>query len=243
MLPVQRLSDPRTNGAIRSGTPRPKDSPLWSLPELRITCAILLLFYLLQQGFFFVVGARVSGSLGWLIVALFEILQAGTAWFLMVWKRNVSGRELGLRSFTCRAVPLAVGLTLVILCFLFAYTNLIYQRSTRQGSESSAEPPPRTSILTPIFILEVVTKLVVAPLTEEFLFRGLLFNGFRRHQGPRRAALISGAVFALAHMRLLPYYFLGGVLLAALYDDTGSLWPPILMHSLWAAATVALDYI
>ena len=243
MLPSHRLSDPRTNEAIRSGTPRPEGSPIWSLPELRIACAILFLFSLLQSGLLFVVGALVSESSGWLIIAIFEIVQAGTAWFLMVWKRNVSGRELGLRSFTCRAVPLAAGLTLVVLCFLIAYLGLIYQPSTRQVPESSTGPPPSTSILSRISILELVAKLVVAPLTEEFLFRGLLFNGFRRHRGPRRAALISGALFALFHMRLLPYYFLGGVLLAALYDDTGSLWPPILMHFLWGAATVVLDHI
>jgi len=243
MFPIPRFSDPRTNDTVRSATPRPEGSPIWSLPELRIACGILSLFYLLQMGFFVVIDTTASESLRWLIPALIDLLLACTAWFLMVWKRNVSGRELGLRSFTCRAVPLAAGLTLVILCFMIAYLGLMNQPSTRQVSESSGEPPPRTSVLPRISILELIAKLVVAPLTEEFLFRGLIFNGFRRHQGPRRAALMSGALFALFHMRLLPYYFLGGALLAALYDDTGSLWPPILMHFLWGAATVVLEHI
>lgn len=72
-----------------------------------------------------------------------------------------------------------------------------------------------------------------APLFEELAFRGALFGGLRRRLRFLPSALISSALFALAH----PYDAVGvltigwvGFVLAAVYERTRSLWAPILVH-------------
>lgn len=77
---------------------------------------------------------------------------------------------------------------------------------------------------------------VVAPLTEELFFRGFLFGGLRR-RGLAVAAIVSGLAFGLAHVGGSPIGFIVplaalGIILALLYERTGSLYPPIALHAL-----------
>jgi membrane protease YdiL (CAAX protease family) len=77
---------------------------------------------------------------------------------------------------------------------------------------------------------------VVAPLAEELFFRGFLFGALRK-RGLLVAAPISGIAFGLAHVASSPIGFIVplatlGVILALLYERTGSLYPPIALHAL-----------
>lgn len=77
--------------------------------------------------------------------------------------------------------------------------------------------------------------VVLAPLSEELYFRGLLFPVLRKHIGLRGGILISGFIFGLMHfdpLRLLPLA-LGGMALAWLYQKTGSLYSAITAHGVW----------
>lgn len=89
--------------------------------------------------------------------------------------------------------------------------------------------------------LMVVMAVVVAPLTEEILFRGYVYPVAKRFIG-RWAALIFGAlIFAAIHnnaQALIPLFVLA-VLLTLAYEFTGSIWAPIGIHALFNAATVA----
>ncbi len=73
--------------------------------------------------------------------------------------------------------------------------------------------------------------LLLAPLVEELLFRGLLYRMLAEEVGAWPAIAISAACFALAHGALLSPQLLGGLLFAAIYARSGNLWLPILLHS------------
>lgn len=75
--------------------------------------------------------------------------------------------------------------------------------------------------------------VMVAPVTEEFLFRGLILRGLRRHHSARWAIVISALMFGLSHMNPWQFFptFFGGLLLAWLTLETGTLWPAILTHA------------
>jgi uncharacterized protein len=74
--------------------------------------------------------------------------------------------------------------------------------------------------------------IIIGPLTEEILFRGLLFAGFRQGYGWQTAAAISSGLFALSHLSFAAVIpaFASGYIFAYLYQRTGSIWPGILMH-------------
>ena len=89
--------------------------------------------------------------------------------------------------------------------------------------------------------LAVVALALVGPLVEELLFRGLLTAAFRRRFGPIRTALLTAALFALAHVlpRVIPPIFILGLALALVYERVGSTLPGILVHCLYNGIAVA----
>jgi membrane protease YdiL (CAAX protease family) len=92
----------------------------------------------------------------------------------------------------------------------------------------------------PDFWLLVVNVAVLAPLFEEFFFRGFLFQQFRKFYSTANAVLLSAAVFAAVHLSIesfLPLFGLG-IILAGVYHYTRSLWASVLTHALWNLGTV-----
>jgi uncharacterized protein len=74
---------------------------------------------------------------------------------------------------------------------------------------------------------------IVAPLTEEFMFRGVFMRGFMKNYRPITAILVSSVIFSLIHMN--PWQMLSaftmGIYLAVLLVRTGSLVSCLLAHS------------
>ena len=80
----------------------------------------------------------------------------------------------------------------------------------------------------------LIALVIVAPLTEEFLCRGLILSGFLRRYSARKAVLASALLFAAVHLN--PYQFFTafalGVLIGWVFLKTRSLWPCIYAHAL-----------
>jgi len=86
----------------------------------------------------------------------------------------------------------------------------------------------------PTLAVSLMEYVLFAPVFEELAFRGLLFGVLRRRFHWWPAALLSAALFALAH----GYGLIGflsvlwsGVIWAWAYERTGSLWPGIIGHA------------
>ena len=81
---------------------------------------------------------------------------------------------------------------------------------------------------------DMVRNLLVvgalAPLTEELVFRGMLYRAWEARWGWIASMLATSAVFAAYHPNFVPT-FLAGVLYVCLYRRTGSIWAPIAVHS------------
>lgn len=77
----------------------------------------------------------------------------------------------------------------------------------------------------------LVQLVLIAPLVEEFVFRGVILGSLRRF-GDGFAIVVSALLFGLIHRNMvqLPNAFLMGLVLAYAVVRTGSLWTGILMH-------------
>lgn len=86
-----------------------------------------------------------------------------------------------------------------------------------------------------------ITALVLAPLFEETLFRGVLLPVLAQRWGGLWAILISALVFSVAHLSVgeLPPLFVLGLGLGWLRLQSGRLGASVLMHSLWNGLTFA----
>ncbi|MEB3297664.1 MAG: type II CAAX endopeptidase family protein [Cyanobacteriota bacterium] len=85
----------------------------------------------------------------------------------------------------------------------------------------------------------VTTAVVLAPLFEEMLFRGVLLPVVGKHWGAGWGVGVSALTFGLAHLSLgeLTPLFVLGLALGWLRLSSGRLAPCVLMHSLWNGLT------
>lgn len=85
--------------------------------------------------------------------------------------------------------------------------------------------------------------VVVAPVTEEIMFRGLILRGLLSRYSVRWAVVISAALFAFAHMNpwQLISTFAIGVLFGWWFYRTRSVVPGLIGHALGNGAVLACD--
>ena len=79
-----------------------------------------------------------------------------------------------------------------------------------------------------------VALVIVAPLTEEIFFRGVVLSGFLKRYSPAAAIVLSAILFSIIHLNL--YQMIGafgiGLIFAWMRIVSGSLWPSIYLHAL-----------
>ncbi|MBV9580522.1 MAG: CPBP family intramembrane metalloprotease [Chloroflexi bacterium] len=103
------------------------------------------------------------------------------------------------------------------------------------------------------FVVLLVAAAVVAPFFEELFFRGFLFGVYRRRQPVWLAYLVSSVLFTILHLEpnrmnlnqmagLSVGIFMLALLLAWLYQHTGSLYPGMLAHAINNATGLILFY-
>ena len=84
--------------------------------------------------------------------------------------------------------------------------------------------------------------VLAAPIMEELVFRGFLQSAVRNTLGKQKAILVSGLLFAIVHLDVYIFLqiFILGLLLAYLFEKTGSLIAPITVHIFHNSATIAI---
>ncbi len=85
-----------------------------------------------------------------------------------------------------------------------------------------------------------VTAAIAAPVFEEIMFRGFLLPSLTRYLSVSTSIVISGLIFAIAHLSLsevLPLTVLG-IILGTVYTRSRNLLAPMLLHSLWNSGTL-----
>lgn len=86
------------------------------------------------------------------------------------------------------------------------------------------------------FVLLTLVAAILVPASEEFVFRGYVVTALHTSLSVPSAMLLSSVVFASVHVALglgaTAYAFVLALMLSGLFLLSGSLYPPILMHSL-----------
>ena len=93
-----------------------------------------------------------------------------------------------------------------------------------------------------LLTLQAFTAIIVAPVGEELLFRGVLYGFIKQRGHPRLALWISAVLFAVVHGNAVGFLFFIflSMILVALYEQTKNIFAPILLHALFNAVNFAL---
>lgn len=150
----------------------------------------------------------------------------------------------GLRGLSERwRLPLAVIPLLIVMAYcvmpMISVINLI---SMMLAGENAAASMLGTLQQLPMWV-SFLCIAVLPGVVEEFIFRGLLYSEYRRRR-TWGAIVASGVLFGLMHMNLnqFCYAFVIGILFCLVYEATGSLLAPMLMHMVYNGNSVILTY-
>jgi membrane protease YdiL (CAAX protease family) len=143
--------------------------------------------------------------------------------------RGAKGREawerLGIRRFHRSAFGWMALAVFAYLAFAAIYVALVGEPEQEDIAEAFGPVP-----------FQILLVVFAAAISEEICFRGMLFGGLRERLPRWAAALISAAVFGLLHaftgITAVPPLIVFGLILALLYEKTGSIVPGIILHML-----------
>jgi membrane protease YdiL (CAAX protease family) len=183
-------------------------------------------------------------------VLLGTLSMQGATWILMFiflrlhevdWRDAFGLREPNLT----RSLLLTAGILLPILVVIWPLQNLSILLLMKLGY-----PPENQRAVEMLLDAQsnwalgyfVFFAVVIAPVAEEFVFRGMLFPLVRQLGGPKLAWIGVSLLFALIHFDaaiFVPLFVLA-LIFTWLYEKTGCLAAPVLAHSLFNAANLIL---
>ena len=87
--------------------------------------------------------------------------------------------------------------------------------------------------------LMILVVGIIGPICEELMFRGIVFHRLKDWVKPQAAIVISALLFGIYHGNVVQFFYATcmGVMLAIIYDKTGTLWISIVAHiaaNLWS---------
>jgi uncharacterized protein len=145
---------------------------------------------------------------------------------------------LGLKRFRLKSLLLWLAIVVGILVLSEVIRNILHRPPNESQLHLYA-----TAVWPPLFWIAVI---IFAPVFEETMFRGFLFEGFRRSPvGPVLTVILMSAVWASLHVPAdyfdLVTVFVVGIALGTARLKTKSLWVPLSLHMLWnLVATVEI---
>lgn len=95
------------------------------------------------------------------------------------------------------------------------------------------------------FILMLFIIGIFGPFSEELVFRGVVYQGYKKSGTAFQAMILSALLFALMHMNInqAAYAFVIGLIMILLVEATGSIWSSVLFHVVFNSEQVCMMYL
>jgi membrane protease YdiL (CAAX protease family) len=177
----------------------------------------------------------------WVLIPAISISNALTVALALRATRERSLQFLRLRPFAPALLP-AVVLTAVGLAIVLSETDncFVWLIKLVTGSDM---PPPDLIDLSTFPVGAAILLILVAPLSEEYLFRGLILRGFLTRYRWFAAVAMSAVAFAVVHVNLRQGFLalIIGLVFGWWYARTQSVGPGMIGHAIfngiaWGAA-------
>lgn len=141
--------------------------------------------------------------------------------------RTVPVKKIGDKSLIVPAIAFAVIFAFIsdlLTRYLQYFLNFLHLESSSPDFSIPSSP-----VAFALYFFEIC---IMAPICEEFIFRGLILHSLRRF-GNGFAILVSALLFSMIHGNLqqIPLAFIVGLLLGAFVIRSGSIWMTVIMHA------------
>jgi membrane protease YdiL (CAAX protease family) len=183
-----------------------------------------------------IVGISRDGNFWSVLSAVADLALATTA--LLWWRSShLTLKDVGFRGIqsvdkAALSVALLLAVGVVVGSHMLGDTSFV-GGAVREASPSSDRP---------VVFLWVWTVLV-APLSEEAFFRGMLQSSLKRYFPRAIAIILQALAFGCMHVmggRWMALSIVAGLLLGCIYEATGTIFAAWLVHGIWNATVIAV---
>lgn len=142
-----------------------------------------------------------------------------------------------------RTILIGIGLLYLINIVVGNLISLLTETNTSSNQEGVQ------TMFNQNMVLQAIATVIFAPILEELVFRGVIFRGLRKY-GFIFAAIVSGGMFGLMHVfssliegnladfTYIILYALLGMIFSKMYEDTHSIYVPIVGHAFYNGLSV-----
>ncbi len=213
----------------------------WNILDIvRASLVIIFIAYtvgIIGAFIFKVFDLKMSMNLGMIFNTFFIDIAAGIVivYFVVVkYKENLEALGLKVSSFF---KDLLSGISGYILVLPLLFTALVISIWFLSIIGYTPPPQPVFEVLmkeerSKILLFLTIFVAVFGPIIEEMFFRGFMYSALKKRFGIFIAMILSASIFSILHTNIvgfLPIMTLG-MLLAYLYEKTGSLIAPMIVH-------------
>ncbi len=216
-------------------------------PVLRYFSLWMLGLLVLCLGVFYLISGdlrEVESETGTLILQLFALLPI--LWFMgMVFSRQLDFKHFfnhRTQPFTPKQYLWVALLTFAVsvgfeglVGYVLTWVQPSYIERVTEQAILSEEGSPGLNILT------ILLAVILAPMMEEIVFRGLIFQRLSIRYGLTTAIVTSSLVFGLLHFESFLGAGVFGVFMCLLFYHTKNLWVPVFVHVINNALAVGID--
>ncbi|MGH7597928.1 MAG: lysostaphin resistance A-like protein [bacterium] len=207
-------------------------------PNISRAIALLILVYVIQAVIFIpaaALGPAMASAFmeNPLTIAVFNTVSIGSVLLIGLRRTGAPFREVF--PFTPISLSLLLPMALTVIGM-----SIILSEGNNYVLKFLPIPPQIAKVFQDVFGTPekfwgtLLTAVIVAPLTEELLFRGLVLRGFLRNYSVRKAIIVSALLFGVFH--ILPWQIPGAAILGAIFAwwfvQTRSLLPCLFGHAL-----------
>jgi membrane protease YdiL (CAAX protease family) len=242
-----------SNNPLATNSPALKiDSKPWNMRDLLVAASALIVVLVTGELVislpFYVYHRDQESAWPWLLAVdmtlrvaiLFAFVaafrQRGIDWRRVIGLRGISpAKSIGFGAVCFLAVlpPLAIAFAV--------YSRFCQLVGIKEKPQDIADILANSNSVA-VVILIAAFAITIAPVFEEFFFRGFAYPVLKQRWGAWKALMVVSMVFAAIHFDLpsLGPLFTLAVGLGLAYELSGSLLAPITMHALFNAANVAM---
>lgn len=182
------------------------------------------------------------GGRGMSIIASIVLGQAiifVPAVFFVIFSREKINHILGFKK-----IKISSALMIILFTFLMLPITTVINAVSMLFVDNTVAQMSGLVLQLPMLLM-VLLMGVLGPLSEEMIFRGMVFGGYKRSGNTIKAIILSALLFGLMHMNFnqAAYAIFLGIVMAVLVEATGSLWGSVIFHMTVNIENVVLMYL
>lgn len=150
-------------------------------------------------------------------------------------KKGLSLAAIGLKPVSVKTILKHVSGYYLLLFILFIALVFIAVQIGWEPEETEEPAGLESYLFIGGFLANFLLAVILAPIGEELVFRGVLFKALRNKWGVFWGVLLSSVIFSLVHLDLMQMLstFPLGIYTAISYHRSGSIYPAIVLHATW----------